>query len=79
MNFFFRQVRPLERILEREFNFCSQMPGIGLSDFRQLSLQEQTWFIFRLVRQHQDQEQAMSNQGMPNIPNDSQFLAKRTF
>jgi hypothetical protein len=55
------------------------MSGIGLSDFRQLSLQEQTWFIFRLVRQHQDQEQAMSNQGMPNIPNDSQFLAKRTF
>jgi len=52
------------------------MSGISLSEFRALSLQEQDWFIFRIVREQQDQEQAMSSSPTSIDP---KFPMKRTF
>jgi len=52
------------------------MSGISLSDFRTMSLPEQDWFIFRLIREQQDQDQSTAD---PSTSIDSRLLMKRTF
>ena len=56
---FFQLVRPLETVLEREFCLCKRIPGFTLGDVRQTESRILEWHYSRLVKELQDQQQAI--------------------
>lgn len=56
---FFRMVKPLQTLLEREFRLCYMVPGFTLGDLRNTGARMLDWFDSRLQKQLQDEEAKM--------------------
>lgn len=54
--------RPLEALLEREFNLCYHIPGFTQPGLRDMDSREIDWFYGRLIQQLRDEK----NKDKPN-------------
>jgi len=60
LTFYFQQDPQLQTLLEVEFNLC-RLPGFNIRDIREkLTTREIDWYISRLARQIQDDENKIS-------------------
>ena len=57
MNFFFQQAKPLQKLLEREFRLCYNVPGFTHGALREMGSRDLAWFDARLFEELRTKEE----------------------
>jgi hypothetical protein len=64
---FFRLAKPLQRLLERNFDLCYHIPGFTLEGIQQTDSRLLNWYYSRLLKQLRDEKEAYEKAQVPSL------------